>query len=208
MLHDYIMNSLPETSPTYLITGLGNPGRQYQASRHNIGFMLVTHLAEKLGIAFTRVESKALVTKTNYQDSSVILAKPQTYMNLSGQPVSSLVRFYKIQLDHLLVVYDDVDLPFGRIRIRPSGGSAGQKGMQSIISQLGSQDFPRMRMGIGRPPGSKSAASYVLRDFSGEDADFLPPILDRGVDAVLTFISEDLTTAMNRYNSKIDNEEQ
>jgi len=202
------MNSLPETSPTYLIAGLGNPGRQYQASRHNIGFMLVTHLAEKLGIAFTRLESKALVTKTNYQDRSVILAKPQTYMNLSGQAVGSLVRFYKIQLDHLLVVYDDVDLPYGRIRIRPSGGSAGQKGMQSIISQLGTQDFPRMRMGIGRPPGSKGAAAYVLRDFSGEDADFLPPILDQGVDAVLTFISEDLTTAMNRYNSKIDNEEQ
>lgn len=200
------MNSLPETSPTYLIAGLGNPGRQYQASRHNIGFMLVTHLAEKLGIAFTRLESKALVTKTIYQDSNVILAKPQTYMNLSGQAVSSLVRFYKIQLDHLLVVYDDVDLPYGRIRIRPSGGSAGQKGMQSIISQLGTQDFPRMRMGIGRPPGSKGAASYVLRNFSGEDADFLPPILDQGVDAVLTFISEDLTTAMNRYNSKIDNE--
>ena len=202
------MNSLPETSLTYLIAGLGNPGRQYQASRHNIGFMLVTHLAKKLGIAFTRLESKALVTKTNYQNRSVILAKPQTYMNLSGQAVSSLVRFYKIQLDHLLVVYDDVDLPYGRIRIRPSGGSAGQKGMQSIISQLGTQDFPRMRLGIGRPPGSKGAASYVLRDFSGEDADFLPPILDQGVDAVLTFISEDLTTAMNRYNSKIDNEEQ
>ena len=202
------MNSLPETSPTYLIAGLGNPGRQYQASRHNIGFMLVTHLAKKLGIAFTRLESKALVTKTNYQNRSVILAKPQTYMNLSGQAVGSLVRFYKIQLDHLLVVYDDVDLPYGRIRIRPSGGSAGQKGMQSIISQLGTQDFPRMRMGIGRPPGSKGAAAYVLRDFSGEDADFLPPILDQGVDAVLTFISEDLTTAMNRYNSKIDNEEQ
>jgi PTH1 family peptidyl-tRNA hydrolase len=202
------MNLLPETSPTYLIAGLGNPGRQYQASRHNIGFMLVTHLAEKLGTAFTRVQSKALVTKTNYQDSSVILAKPQTYMNLSGQAVSSLVRFHKIELDHLLVIYDDVDLPFGRIRIRPSGGSAGQKGMQSIISQLGTQDFPRMRMGIGRPLGSKGAASYVLRDFSGEDADFLPPILDRGADAVLTFISEDLMTAMNRYNSKIDDEEQ
>ena len=202
------MNSLHETSPTYLIAGLGNPGRQYQASRHNIGFMLVTHLAEKLGTAFTRVQSKAFVTKTNYQDSSVILAKPQTYMNLSGQAVSSLVRFHKIELDHLLVIYDDVDLPFGRIRIRPSGGSAGQKGMQSIISQLGTQDFPRMRMGIGRPLGSKGAASYVLRDFSGEDADFLPPILDRGADAVLTFISEDLMTAMNRYNSKIDDEEQ
>jgi len=200
------MDSLPETSLTYLIVGLGNPGRQYQASRHNIGFMLVTHLAEKLGTAFTRVQSKALVTKTNYQDSSMILAKPQTYMNLSGQAVSSLVRFYKIQLDNLLVVYDDVDLPYGRIRIRPSGGSAGQKGMQSIIGQLGTQEFPRMRMGVGRPPGSKGAASYVLRDFSGEDAEFLPPILDRSVEAVITYITEDLTTAMNRYNSKTDDD--
>jgi PTH1 family peptidyl-tRNA hydrolase len=200
------MDSLPETSLTYLIVGLGNPGRQYQASRHNIGFMLVSHLAEKLDIAFTRVQSKALVTKSNYQGRSLILAKPQTYMNLSGQAVSSLVRFYKIQLDNLLVVYDDVDLPYGRIRIRPSGGSAGQKGMQSIIGQLGTQEFPRMRMGVGRPPGSKGAASYVLRDFSGEDAEFLPPILDRGVEAVMTYITEDLTTAMNRYNSKTDDD--
>ena len=200
------MDSLPETSLTYLIVGLGNPGRQYQASRHNIGFMLVSHLAEKLDIAFTRVQSKALVTKSNYQGRSLILAKPQTYMNLSGQAVSSLVRFYKIQLDNLLVVYDDVDLPYGRIRMRPSGGSAGQKGMQSIIGQLGTQEFPRMRMGVGRPPGSEAAASYVLRDFSGEDADFLPPILDRGVEAVMTYITEDLTTAMNRYNSKTDDD--
>ncbi len=200
------MDSLPETSLTYLIVGLGNPGRQYQASRHNIGFMLVSHLAEKLEIAFTRVQSKALVTKSNYQSRSLILAKPQTYMNLSGQAVSSLVRFYKIQLDNLLVVYDDVDLPYGRIRMRPSGGSAGQKGMQSIIGQLGTQEFPRMRMGVGRPPGSEAAASYVLRDFSGEDADFLPPILDRGVEAVMTYITEDLTTAMNRYNSKTDDD--
>ena len=200
------MDSLPETSLTYLIVGLGNPGRQYQASRHNIGFMLVSHLAEKLDIAFTRVQSKALVTKSNYQGRSLILAKPQTYMNLSGQAVSSLVRFYKIQLDNLLVVYDDVDLPYGRIRIRPSGGSAGQKGMQSIIGQLGTQEFPRMRMGVGRPPGSKGAASYVLRDFSGEDAEFLPPILDRSVEAVITYITEDLTTAMNRYNSKTDDD--
>ncbi len=200
------MDSLPETSLTYLIVGLGNPGRQYQASRHNIGFMLVSHLAEKLEIAFTRVQSKALVTKSNYQGRSLILAKPQTYMNLSGQAVSSLVRFYKIQLDNLLVVYDDVDLPYGRIRMRPSGGSAGQKGMQSIIGQLGTQEFPRMRMGVGRPPGSEAAASYVLRDFSGEDADFLPPILDRAVEAVMTYITEDLTTAMNRYNSKTDDD--
>lgn len=190
----------------FLIVGLGNPGRQYQANRHNIGFMLVSRLAEKLSVSFTRVQSKALVTKTTFQEKPVIMAKPQTYMNLSGQSVGSLAKFYKIEMDHLMVVYDDVDLPFGRIRIRPSGGSAGQKGMQSIITQLGTDEFPRMRLGVGRPPGSKGAASYVLRDFSGEDAEFLPQVLDRGVEAVLTFISEDLTNAMNRFNSKTDNE--
>jgi PTH1 family peptidyl-tRNA hydrolase len=200
------MEPLVNSSPTFLIAGLGNPGREYKSSRHNIGFMLVSHLAEELGVTFSRVQSKALVTKTEYQGSRLILAKPQTYMNLSGQAVGSLVKFYKIEFDHLLVVYDDVDLPYGRIRMRPSGGSAGQKGMRSIIDQLGTQDFPRMRFGIGRPPGSKGAASYVLRDFSGEDAEFLPSVLDRGVEAILTYIREDLTTAMNRYNSKTDDE--
>jgi len=201
-----IMEPSVKSSPTFLIAGLGNPGREYKASRHNIGFMLVSHLAEELGVTFSRVQSKALVTKTEYQGSRLILAKPQTYMNLSGQAVGSLVKFYKIEFDHLLVVYDDVDLPYGRIRMRASGGSAGQKGMRSIIDQLGTQEFPRMRLGVGRPPGSKGAASYVLRDFSGEDAEFLPSVLDRGVEAILTYIREDLTTAMNRYNSKTDDE--
>jgi len=201
-----IMEPLVNSSPIFLIAGLGNPGREYKASRHNIGFMLVSHLAEELGVTFSRVQFKALVTKTEYQGSKLILAKPQTYMNLSGHAVGSLVKFYKIEFDHLLVVYDDVDLPYGRIRMRPSGGSAGQKGMRSIIDQLGTQEFPRMRLGIGRPPGSKGAASYVLRDFSGEDAEFLPSVLDRGVEAILTYIREDLTTAMNRYNSKTDDE--
>jgi PTH1 family peptidyl-tRNA hydrolase len=200
------MNSQIETSPIYLIVGLGNPGREYQASRHNIGFMLVSYLAEKLDVSFTRLQSKALVTKTDYQNRRVILAKPQTYMNLSGQAVASLVKFYKIPLNHLMVVYDDVDLPFGRIRIRPSGGSAGQKGMQSIINQLGTQEFPRMRLGVGKPPGSKQAASYVLRDFSAEDADFLPQVLERGAEAVSMFITDDLVSAMNNFNSKIDGE--
>lgn len=196
----------PENQSPFLIVGLGNPGREYQTNRHNIGFMLVSRLAEKLDVSFTRVESKALVTKTTFQSKPVIMAKPQTYMNLSGQSVGSLAKFYKIQLDHLMVIYDDVDLPFGRIRIRPSGGSAGQKGMGSIIDQLGTEEIPRMRLGVGRPPGSKGAASYVLRNFTGEDAEFLPQVLDRGVEAVLTFISEDLITAMNRFNSKTDND--
>lgn len=200
------MNTAPVTSTTYLIAGLGNPGREYRDSRHNIGFMLVNRLAERLDVTFSRMESKALVTKAKYQDRSIILAKPQTYMNLSGQAVGSLVKFYKIPFENLMVIYDDVDLAFGRIRIRPTGGSAGQKGLLSIIGQLGTQDFPRLRFGIGRPPGRQGAASYVLRDFSRDDADFLPHLLDRGADAVITYITEDLATAMNRFNSKINGE--
>ncbi len=186
---------------TYLIVGLGNPGRQYQFSRHNIGFMVLNRLAEKFDLTFSRLELNALVTKTKSDHQSIILAKPQTYMNLSGRSVRSLINFYKIPLENLMVIYDDVDLPFGSIRIRPSGGSAGQKGVDSIIEQLGTQDFPRLRLGIGRPKGHKSAASYVLRDFSGEDADFLPQVLDRAAEAVLTYINLDLETAMNRFNS-------
>jgi PTH1 family peptidyl-tRNA hydrolase len=197
-----MMESLPTTPTPFLIIGLGNPGRQYKSNRHNIGFMLLNHLAERLETSFSRLESNALVTKAKHQDHSIILAKPQTYMNLSGQSVASLVKFYKISLENLLVVYDDVDLPFGRIRIRPSGGSAGQKGISSIIERLGTTDFPRLRLGVGRPPGSKGAASYVLKNFSGEDAEFLPHVLDRAVDAVFTYITYDLETAMNRYNPK------
>lgn len=190
----------------FLIAGLGNPGRQYKTSRHNIGFMLVDRLAAKFDITFSRVESRALVCKTKYEDRSIILAKPQTFMNLSGQAVGALVKFYKIPLENLMIVNDDVDLPFGKLRIRPSGGSAGQKGVVSIIDRLGTKDFPRLRLGLGRPPGRMQAASYVLREFSQEEIDFLPEILDRGVDAVLTFISAGLVTAMNQYNSNANGE--
>lgn len=198
------MQSSPEISPTYLIAGLGNPGRQYQNSRHNIGFMLLSHLAHKLNTAFSRMESKALVTKANYLDRQIILAKPQTYMNLSGSSVVPLTSFYKIPLENFLVVYDDVDLPFGRIRMRPGGGSAGQKGIASIIERFGTSEFPRMRLGIGRPPGRGEAASYVLRDFSSEEEEFLGEFLDRASEAVLVFVTDGLTNAMNQYNSQVD----
>jgi PTH1 family peptidyl-tRNA hydrolase len=201
------MDTASVNSLMFLIAGLGNPGREFRNSRHNIGFMLINCLAERLETTFSRMESKALVTKSKYQGRSIVLAKPQTYMNLSGQAIGSLVRFYKIPLENLLVLYDDVDLPFGRIRIRPAGGSAGHKGMESIINQLGTQDFPRLRFGVGRPPGSKGAASYVLKNFSGDDVDFLPQFLDRGTDAVLTYIVDGLDPAMNRFNSKINGEE-
>lgn len=195
---------MEQNTSQFIIVGLGNPGREFRETRHNIGFMLVNRLAERLGIEFSRMESKSLVTKGDYRGFRLILAKPMTYMNLSGQAVSSLVRFYKVTLENLLVIYDDVDLPLGTLRLRPGGGAGGHKGMQSIIQQLGTPDFPRLRLGIDRPPGKRSAASYVLKDFSTDENEFLPVILDQGVDAALTFVTDGIDIAMNNYNSSIE----
>ncbi|HIE57172.1 MAG TPA: aminoacyl-tRNA hydrolase, partial [Anaerolineales bacterium] len=162
----------------YLLVGLGNPGREYSDTRHNVGFMSVDRLAERLGVTFTRTQSKALLTDARYQGVRIYLAKPQTYMNLSGQAVGALVKFYKIPLENLLVLYDDVDLPFDTLRLRPKGGSAGHKGMRSIIQQLGTQEFPRLRLGVGRSFGSRQAADYVLKPFSRQESEFLPAYLD------------------------------
>lgn len=191
---------MSDPAQTFLIVGLGNPGREYRGNRHNVGFMVVDRLAAHLGIAFTRVESRALVTKGVYQDSRLILAKPQTFMNESGSAVGALARFYKVELSHILIAYDDVDLPFGVLRLRPGGGSAGQKGMGSIIERLGGDQFPRLRVGIGRPPGRMDAAAYVLQDFGRDESAELPTILERAVDAVLVYISQGLNLAMNQYN--------
>jgi PTH1 family peptidyl-tRNA hydrolase len=190
----------PANSLPYLIVGLGNPGRQYRYNRHNVGFMVLDWLAGRLGTSFTRLESKALVTKTEYEGQRLVLAKPQTYMNLSGTATGSLVRFYKVPVENLMVVYDDVDLPFGSLRLRPGGGSAGQKGMASIIERLATEDFPRLRLGIGRPPGRMDAADYVLQEFSSQEAQALDEILDEAVGAILTFVTLGLNTAMNQYN--------
>jgi PTH1 family peptidyl-tRNA hydrolase len=195
----------PETQPKkrqgpFLIVGLGNPGRKFERNRHNVGFMLLNRLSLKLSESFGRVESKALISKTTYQGERVILVKPQTFMNNSGVSVNSLVRFYQVPLENLLVVYDDVDLPLGILRLRPSGGSAGQKGMQSIIERLGMDEFPRLRIGTGRPPGRIEAADYVLQDFPAQENDILNETLDRAVESVLTFIQDGLDKAMNLFN--------
>ena len=188
----------------FIIVGLGNPGRAYRETRHNIGFMLLSRLADRLGVEFSRMESKSLVTKGDYKGHRLILVKPMTYMNLSGQAVSSLVRFYKVPLENLLVAYDDIDLPVGTQRLRPYGGAGGHKGMQSIIQQLGTNEYPRLRLGIGRPPGKKSAAGYVLKDFSAEETEFLPVILDHGVETTLTYVTDGIDIAMNKYNSSME----
>jgi PTH1 family peptidyl-tRNA hydrolase len=200
-------STIPEQQKSFLITGLGNPGRGYKKNRHNIGFMFVDRLAERLGVQFSRLQNKALVTDGRYKNNKIILAKPQTFMNLSGQAIRSLVKFYKLPLENLLVVHDDVDLPFDTIRLRPAGGSAGQKGMKSIIEHLSTQEFPRLRLGIGRPPGRMEAADYVLQDFSTTEDEFLGVFLDRAVDAALEFVTHGIQSAMTEFNRNLDESE-
>ena len=187
----------------FLIVGLGNPGAEFRHNRHNVGFMLLDCLADRLGESFSRLESNSLLTKAKYQDKRLLLAKPQTFMNLSGQAVSRLVKYYKIPLESLLIVYDDVDLPLESIRIRPNGGAGGHKGVASIIERLGTNEFPRLRLGIGRPPGRKNAAAHVLQNFTKEENVFLEVTLERAVDAVLVFVSAGLEAAMNKYNETV-----
>ena len=189
-----------EDENVYLIAGLGNPGRQYKNNRHNVGFMVADALAEKLGIEFTRMQNKAMVTKGEHAGKRVILAKPRTYMNLSGQSIGALSRYYKVPQENVLIVFDDADLPFERLRLKPEGGSSGHNGMKSIIKSFGTEEFPRLRVGIGRPPGKMQTPSYVLQDFSKEEAEPLAWVVDRASDAVLTFISEGIVTAMNQFN--------
>jgi len=185
---------------SFLIAGLGNPGREYKDTRHNIGFMVADRLAAELGIKVSRLQQKALVGNGVYLGSKVIIAKPVTYMNLSGQAVTSLIRYYGIEQENFLVIHDDLDLPFGVLRLRPGGGSAGQKGMQSIIEQAGTQEFARLRCGIGRPPGQMDAAAYVLQIFSTQDQAELPVVLDQAVKAIMVFIEFGIDEAMNQFN--------
>lgn len=189
---------------TYLLIGLGNPGREYKDTRHNIGFMLIDHLAEKIGARGMKVQSKAIITSGLHEERKLILAKPQTYMNLSGQSVQGLLHFYKIPLENLLIAHDDLDIPFGTIRIRPTGGPGGQRGMANTIELLGTKDFPRLRLGIGRPPGRMDAKDYVLQDFSKDELKLMPEILSRAADAALEFVMKGLNAAMNKYNGGLD----
>jgi PTH1 family peptidyl-tRNA hydrolase len=189
---------------TFLLVGFGNPGREYINTRHNIGFMLIDRLAVRLNAHGMKLQSKAIVMSALYEERKVILAKPQTYMNLSGQSVQGLLHFYKLPPENLLVAHDDLDLPFGTLRIRPAGGPGGQRGMASTIEQLGTKEFPRLRLGIGRPPGRMDPKDYVLQDFSKDDIKLLPEVLDRAADAALEFVLKGLNAAMNKYNGSIE----
>lgn len=187
-------------TPIYLIAGLGNPGPEYADNRHNVGFRCLDRLAETHRLAFRRRQKRAQVTSGRIQGHRVVLVKPQTFMNKSGESVARLAQFYKVDLARLMVVYDDLDLPPGTIRLRPSGGSGGHRGVRSIIHQLGSQEFPRLRIGIGRPPGRMDPADYVLQDVSGEEAILFDRVLDRAVDAIEIWLDEGIRQAMDEHN--------
>ncbi len=195
-----------ENTP-YLIVGLGNPGPRYHHNRHNVGFMVVDALADTANIPIRRVEFRALVGKGEYADERVILAKPQTFMNNSGQAVGALVRFYKILIENLLVVHDDLDLPYGTLRLRPRGGAGGQRGMGSIMAKLNTQDFARLRVGIGRPPGRMDPSDYVLHDFDPPEEEILPEVLASAVDAIRMFLKDGIERAMSECNGSVIDED-
>ena len=191
-----------------LIVGLGNPGRGYAHNRHNVGFICLSHFARTQGIRFDKKQGRARIGTGKVADSKVVIAKPQTYMNSSGESVSRLIKKFDINLDDLLVIHDDLDLPLGRIRIRHGGGSGGHKGINSITSKLGSQDFIRLRVGIGRPVKNEGTTefsddeiiTYVLSDFTPDEKQTITQVIPRVSEAIYCLLTEGLTSAMNRYN--------
>ena len=196
-----------DPSHHYLIFGLGNPGQQYRENRHNVGFKTVDALSKRLDVRLTRVQFKAMWGSGTYAGYKITLVKPQTFMNLSGQAVASFVHYYKLPLENICIIYDDMDLPFGTIRVRSAGSSGGQNGVESIIDKLDSKEFPRLRIGIGRPPGRMQGMDYVLQDFNSQEQSELDAILYRAGSAVLTFIEHGINRAMTEFNGVSDNAE-
>jgi len=189
------------TAPTQikLIVGLGNPGARYTHSRHNVGFMIVERFARAHDLQFARRRFNAELAEGTIGDARVLLAKPQTFMNLSGEAVGKLVAFYKIALTDLLVVYDDLDLPLGKLRLRPKGGAGGHHGMESILARLGSSDFPRLRVGIGRP-NPDADIDHVLGAFSEAELAVMEETFTRAVQAIEVWLREGIDVAMSRFN--------
>ena len=190
-----------------LIVGLGNPGRKYTCNRHNVGFRCLNYFAKLHSIRFERRECHARTAIGEVAGERLLLAKPTTFVNLSGKAVGCLVRKYNVALSDLLVICDDLDLPLGKIRLRASGGSGGHKGMKSIISALGREDFPRIRVGIGRPQGKEIPGSdediivnYVLSDFSPQEEDAIKLAIIRVAEAIDCFLTQGIEAAMSKFN--------
>ncbi|WP_213813716.1 aminoacyl-tRNA hydrolase [Glaciihabitans sp. dw_435] len=190
-------------SNQWLVVGLGNPGPGYAGNRHNVGQMVLAELADRVSSSFKshRTNSSIAEGRTGIEGPRLILAKPSTFMNVSGGPVAGLMNYYKIDPSHLIVVHDELDIPFDSLRLKFGGGHGGHNGVRDIIAALGTGDFTRVRVGVGRPPGRQPAADYVLKDFSGEERKVLPNLLSDAADAIEQIAREGLSAAQLRWHT-------
>ncbi len=188
----------------YIIAGLGNPGRQYAHTRHNVGFDAIDVLAEKYNIKVENAKGRALTGSGRIEGQSVLLVKPLTFMNLSGESIRALTDFYKIdETSQLIVIYDDISLPPGQLRIREKGSAGGHNGIKSIISHLGGQEFLRIKVGVGEKPAGWDLADYVLSRFAEDDRKKVEEALERAADAAVCLMTDGVEAAMNEYNRKV-----
>ena len=191
------------SAPGWLVVFLGNPGLKYEGTRHNAGFMTADALARKKGISINRVRFHALTAACELGGQRALLMKPQTYMNLSGDAVGAAARFYKIPPEHILVVSDEVSLPVGKLRVRTKGSAGGHNGLKSIIAALGSEDFPRIRLGVGAPPHPDyDMADWVLSGFRGQDTEDMAQAASRAAEAVECYLEKGPDKAMNLFNTR------
>jgi peptidyl-tRNA hydrolase, PTH1 family len=193
-----------QPDPVWLVVGLGNPGPGYAGNRHNVGYLVVEELASRLGSSFRTHKSRqseVVEGRLSIGGPRVVLARPRSYMNETGGPTSALVKFYKVPLDHLVVIHDELDIPFDTMRIKLGGGDNGHNGLRSVRASLGSGDFHRVRVGVGRPPGRQDPAAFVLSDYSAKERKVLPLQVDRAADAVEALITEGLERTQARFNS-------
>ncbi|WP_084722752.1 aminoacyl-tRNA hydrolase [Streptomonospora alba] len=193
----------PVETERWLVVGLGNPGPSYAGNRHNVGFMIADALAGRAGQRFKAHKSRAEVAEARVQGVPAVLAKPRSYMNLSGGPVAELSRFYKVPLERILVIHDELDVGFGSLRLKRGGGAGGHNGLRSLTSSLSDPGYLRLRVGVGRPPGRMDAASYVLKDFSATERKELGVVVERAADAAETVLTDGLEKAQNVYHAEV-----
>ena len=186
----------------FLVVGLGNPGRRYEKTRHNAGFLVADRLASRAGVLCDRAQLGALVCRVGLVGADVVVAKPQSFMNLSGQPAASLRGFYKVEVPDCIVVHDDLDIPFGEIRIKVGGGHGGHNGLRDLNAKLGGPGYVRVRFGVSRPPEGWETADYVLTAWGGREQDELEALVDRAADAVEAVLRDGAERAMNRFNTR------
>jgi PTH1 family peptidyl-tRNA hydrolase len=195
---------MPKMADKFFIVGLGNPGRDYEKTRHNVGFWVIDELVKRHNLGNPAKDRRSLVYTGTIAGKSVVLAKPQTYMNLSGEAVRSLADFYRIPTENILVIHDDLDTPFGTLKLRKQGGHGGQNGVRNILLHLGTENFGRIRFGIGRPLGKMQGKDYVLQGFVGDDVITAQQVTEKAADAAETWLREGIDLAMTRYNGDIE----